>query len=67
MTGETHGQRSLVDYGPWGHEELDTTETTEHTHMQTVQKGFPGGSAVKNPTANAEDPGSIPGSGRCPG
>ena len=21
-----HGQRSLVDYCPWGHKELDTTE-----------------------------------------
>ena len=32
--------------------------------------GFPGGSAVKNPPANAEDArdtGSISGSGRCPG
>ena len=28
---------------------------------------FPGGSVVKNPPANAEDPGSIPGSGRSPG
>ena len=26
--------------------------------------GFPGGSAVKNPPANAGDEGSIPGSGR---
>ena len=23
-----HGQRSLVDYSPWGHKELDTTEAT---------------------------------------
>ena len=29
--------------------------------------GFPGGSVVKNPPANAGDPGSIPGSGRFPG
>ena len=29
--------------------------------------GFPGGSAVKNLPASAADPGSIPGSGRCPG
>ena len=29
--------------------------------------GFPGGSVVKNPPANAEDAGSIPGSGRSPG
>ena len=29
--------------------------------------GFPGGSAVKNPPANAGDAGSIPRSGRSPG
>ena len=23
-----HGQRSLADYSPWGHKELDTTEMT---------------------------------------
>ena len=28
--------------------------------------GFPGGSVVKNPPANAGDSGSIPGSGRSP-
>ena len=28
---------------------------------------FHGGPVVKNPPANAEDPGSIPGSGRSPG
>ena len=28
--------------------------------------GFPGGSVVKNPPANAEDVGSIPGLGRFP-
>ena len=31
------------------------------------QQGFPGVSVVKNPPANAEDAGSIPGSGRPPG
>ena len=30
-------------------------------------KGFPGGSEVKASASNAEDPGSIPGSGRSPG
>ena len=30
-------------------------------------KGFPGGSVVKNPPANAGDAGSIPGSGRSSG
>ena len=24
--GESHGQRSLVAYGPWGYKELDMTE-----------------------------------------
>ena len=27
-----HGQRSLVDYSPWGCKELDTTEVTWHAH-----------------------------------
>ena len=25
LPGESHGQRSLVGYSPWGHKELDTT------------------------------------------
>ena len=29
--------------------------------------GFPGGSVVKNPSANAGDAGLTPGLGRCPG
>ena len=32
-----------------------------------VGMGFPGGSVVKNPPANAGDAGSVPGSGRSPG
>ena len=26
LPGESHGQRSLEGYGPWGHKELETTE-----------------------------------------
>ena len=26
LPGESHGQRNLVGYGPWGHKELETTE-----------------------------------------
>ena len=26
LPGESHGQRSLMGYGPWGHKEADTTE-----------------------------------------
>ena len=29
LPGESHGQRNLVDYNPWGHTESDTTEETE--------------------------------------
>ena len=28
LPGESHGQRSLVGYSPWGQKELDTTEVT---------------------------------------
>ena len=28
LPGESHGQRSLVGYSPWGHKESDTTERT---------------------------------------
>ena len=26
LSGESHGQRGLAGYSPWGHKELDTTE-----------------------------------------
>ena len=31
-----HGQRSLADYSPWGHRELDTTE-----QLNTAQRRHP--------------------------
>ena len=31
LPGESHGQKSLVGYSPWGRKESDTTEATEHT------------------------------------
>ena len=33
LPGESHRQRSLVGYGPWGHKELDTTEQLTHTYI----------------------------------
>ena len=36
-------------------------------YLSSQKRGFPGGSAVKNPPANAGDVGSIPGLGRSPG
>ena len=35
MPGEFYGERSLVGYSPWGHKDLDMTETTEHAHENT--------------------------------
>ena len=31
LPGESHGQRSLADYGLWGHTKSDTSEGSEHT------------------------------------
>ena len=33
--GESHGQRSLVGYNPWGHKDSDMTEYT-HRHTLAV-------------------------------
>ena len=40
LPGESHGQRSLVYYSPWGRKKSDTTEATEHacTHTHTYSK-----------------------------
>ena len=32
LSGEFHGQRSLVGYSPWDRKESDTTEQLTHTH-----------------------------------
>ena len=40
LPGESHGQRSLAGYSPWGHKETDTTEQLsvyKHTHTHTQQ------------------------------
>ena len=36
LPGDSHGQRSLVGYNPWGLKELDTTEATQHACMQCL-------------------------------
>ena len=42
LPGESHGQRSLEEYGPLGHEESDTTVATDHacTAVSHVNKIF---------------------------
>ena len=32
LAEESHGQRRLAGYSPWGRKESDTSEATEHTH-----------------------------------
>ena len=31
LPGESHGQRSLTGYSPWGHKESDMTKATQHS------------------------------------
>ena len=38
LCGESHGQRSLVDYSPWDHRESDMTEVTAHRITHTTCK-----------------------------
>ena len=39
LPGESHGQRSLVGYSPWGCKKLDTTEVTEHGAWHRQSRG----------------------------
>ena len=39
LPGESHGQRSLEDYSPWGHKELNVTEHS--TALSTFAMWFP--------------------------
>ena len=41
---ESHGQKSLEGYSPWGCKELDMTEVTERTHTHT---GFLGSKTLR--------------------
>ena len=36
LPGESHGQRSLEGYSPWGHKESDTTERLSTTALLPV-------------------------------
>ena len=64
LPGESHGQRSLVGYSPWGCKELDRTESLPLIYILTW--GFPGGSDGKKSACNAVDLGLIPGLGGSP-
>ena len=53
----------------WIHSEISNYSFLNSSFSNFIHQnlGFPGGSVVKNPSANAGDRGSIPGSGKSPG
>ena len=59
LPGESHGQRNLAGYSPWGCKESNMTEQ--------LSLCFPCGSAGKESACNAGNLGSISGLGRSPG
>ena len=36
LPGESHGQRNMVGYSPWGRKESDTSEAMEHEHFVVI-------------------------------
>ena len=54
--GESHGQKSLVGYSPWGRKELDTTEAIlqqcVNQELLDVQAGFRKGRRTRDQIAN---------------
>ena len=40
LPGESHGQRSLAGYSPWGHKESDMAEAIEHVSEKNVKKNI---------------------------
>ena len=50
--GESHRQRSLVGYSPWGHKELDMTEQRTHCYRES----FGGGGLVAQSCLTPCDP-----------
>ena len=40
LAGESHGQRSLAGYRPWGHKESDMTEHTTEQHSTHEYTSF---------------------------
>ena len=45
-------------------QQREPTSSKWHLFLKTNLRGFPGGSVVKNPPANAGNTGSVPGAGK---
>ena len=62
LPGKSHGQRSFAGYSQWSSKGIDHNLVLNKINRQI--QGFPSGSVVKNPSANARDKGdesSMPG------
>ena len=76
MRSSANKLSSLGDFNSYNLESLSTSLYSHNKYWYfnstlsvtyEYSKGFPGGSVVKNPPANAGDMGSVPGLGRSPG
>ena len=38
LPGESHGQRGLAGYSPWGHKESDTTEQLDNNKQYDIME-----------------------------
>ena len=47
LPGESHGQRGLAGYSPWGRRESDTAKATEHAHIMAATGNYPYIEALK--------------------
>ena len=54
MPEEFHGQRSLVNYSPWGHKELDTTERTQTKFYIASRTGLFDDDCISSPASPVE-------------
>ena len=56
LPGESHGQRSLEGYRPWGPTGSNTTKATEHTHTWPAKKSVcPEDTVLEKPQVDPPD------------
>ena len=61
LPGESHGQRSLADYSPWGCKESDTSEVTEHARVCLDEQD----TARRREAVSTAEVKAVPGRGPC--
>ena len=53
LLGESHGQRSLAGYSPWGRKESDTPELTQYCYQLTTTASPPTTQAKSEPVTTS--------------